>query len=80
MRANATVCSPSRAALLTGRYPDRVGAPGVIRTEPADSWGYFDPAVPTLADELRRTGYHAAIVQGSLGAEGTPDALLIPTS
>jgi len=62
MRANATVCSPSRAALLTGRYPDRVGVPGVIRTEPADSWGYFDPAVSTLADELKRTGYHTAIV------------------
>lgn len=62
MRANATVCSPSRAALLTGRYPDRVGVPGVIRTEPADSWGYFDPAVPTLADQLRRAGYRTAIV------------------
>ena len=62
MRANATVCSPSRAALLTGRYPDRVGVPGVIRTEPADSWGYFDPAVPTLADALKRAGYHTAIV------------------
>jgi arylsulfatase A-like enzyme len=62
MRANATVCSPSRAALLTGRYPDRVGVPGVIRTEPADSWGYFDPAVPTLADELTRAGYRTAIV------------------
>ena len=62
MRSNATVCSPSRAALLTGRYPDRVGVPGVIRTEPADSWGYLNPAVPTLADELRRAGYHAAIV------------------
>jgi arylsulfatase A-like enzyme len=62
MRANATVCSPSRAALLTGRYPDRVGVPGVIRTDPGDSWGYLDPAVPTLADELRRAGYHTAIV------------------
>lgn len=62
MRANCTVCSPSRAALLTGRYPDRVGVPGVIRTNPDDSWGYLDPHVPTLADELKKAGYHTAIV------------------
>lgn len=62
MRANCTVCSPSRAALLTGRYADRVGVPGVIRTKPEDSWGFFDPKVPTIADELKRAGYHTAIV------------------
>lgn len=61
MRANCTVCSPTRAALLTGRYADRVGVPGVIRTNPQDSWGYFDPNVPTLADLLRGAGYHTAI-------------------
>jgi arylsulfatase A-like enzyme len=62
MRANSTVCSPTRAALLTGRYADRVGVPGVIRSNPESSWGYFDPKVPTLADELGEAGYQTAII------------------
>ena len=62
MRSNCTVCSPTRAAILTGRHADRVGVPGVIRTQPENSWGYFDPRVPTLADRLRGGGYRTAIV------------------
>jgi arylsulfatase A-like enzyme len=76
MRANATVCSPTRAALMSGRYADRVGVPGLIRTEPANTWGYFDPKVPTLANYLRDAGYHTALVgKWNLGltAPGTPN-------
>jgi arylsulfatase A-like enzyme len=62
MRSNCTVCSPTRAALLTGMNADRVGVPGVIRTQAENSWGYFDPTVPTIADELKRAGYHTALI------------------
>jgi hypothetical protein len=58
----ARCARPRARRLLTGRYADRVGVPGVIRTKPADSWGYFDPDVPTLADVLGDAGYHTALI------------------
>lgn len=61
--ANSCVCSPSRAALMTGCYPDRVGVPGVIREEePNDSWGYLAPKAVLLPRLLHEAGYHTALV------------------
>ena len=60
--ANCPVCSPTRAALLSGRYPDMVGVPGVIRTHITNSWGYLAPHAELLPKLLKPAGYHTAIV------------------
>ena len=61
--ANSCVCSPTRAALLTGCHPDRVGVPGVIREEePQNSWGRLSPDAVLLPKVLKASGYHSSIV------------------
>jgi arylsulfatase A-like enzyme len=60
--ANCPVCSPTRAALLSGTYPDLVGVPGVIRTSPESNWGWLSPKAVLLPVPLKAAGYHTAIV------------------
>ena len=60
--ANSSVCSPSRSSLMTGRYPDRVGVPGVIRTHPENSWGYFQQDAVTLPSALKQKDYHTSLI------------------
>lgn len=56
----SSVCSPSRAALLTGRMPKRVGVPGVLF--PRKDEGGLSPEEVTIAELLKEKDYATALV------------------
>jgi len=75
-------CSPSRAALLTGKHPARLGLTGVLRVDqyaPKNSRVVPPKTIPTLpagevtiAEALKRHGYTcASIGKWHLGAKGS---------
>ena len=60
--ANSPVCSPTRASLMTGLYPDHAGVPGVIRTHPNNNWGYLREDIPILPSKLNELDYNTALI------------------
>lgn len=56
---SASVCSPSRAGLLTGRYQQRFGHE--CNLEPEQPMA-FDTAQVTMAEALKQQGYRTAII------------------
>lgn len=58
--SNSSVCSPTRAAFLTGRYQQRVGIVDVIVGKNEPDAG-IPPATPTIARVFQKNGYATAL-------------------
>ncbi|WP_406683788.1 sulfatase [Seonamhaeicola sp. MEBiC1930] len=54
--ANGSVCSPTRAALLTGKYQQRVGIDGVVTAKKHRDKG-LATAEKTFAEAIKESGY-----------------------
>lgn len=58
--ANAPVCSASRAAIMTGKYPDRAGVQGALPSQPTFDVPGLRQGETTLPGLLRNLGYRTA--------------------
>src|SRR5688500_9987913 len=60
--ANGPVCTPTRAALISGRYPQRVGLEDVLTVSPADRERGLPAPGTSLPALLKTNGYATALV------------------
>ena len=59
----ASICSPSRAAFLTGAYPQRAGLYMGINPKREAHWFLgLDPGEITIAEQFKKSGYTTAMV------------------
>lgn len=58
--SNGAVCSPTRAALMTGKYQQRTGVGGVITAKSHREVGLALEEI-TIAEELKKQGYRCGI-------------------